>query len=132
MENNDECIYFLYPENFSMKSVKSVFQDGYLNSIGVPSLMQHPYVQTYTEEDVKNFGIENLCRKVMDSKFSTCTVLRIPKSYLGLDANSDKDCPPIFLRIPATSGNHRVCYVRNGSHLQPRYTLPTGFLQAFQ
>ena len=100
MEKDQESIYFIYPRNFPFKLVKQVLQEGFLVSQGTPSLMADPGVQTFTEEDVAKFGIEQLCKNVMGGNNNLCVVLRIPKVYLGLDSESNIDMSPIFCQKP--------------------------------
>jgi len=95
MEKQDDSIYFIYPRNYDLELLKEAIQGGFVVSVGKPTLMSDG-VQTFTEEDVANFGIENLCKKCMTDNANSCIVLRIPKFYLGLAENSEIDMSPIF------------------------------------
>lgn len=100
MERNDESIYFIYPaDNFNLKKIKTVLQQGYPISSGEPTLQPNEKVQSFSEEDVNNFGIENLCKKSMNGSDNACVVLRIPKSYLGLAEGTNIDMSPIFSQL---------------------------------
>ena len=103
MEKKDESIYFLYPRNFTIDVAKTVFSS-FLTSKGNPTLM-YGEVQTFTEEDVANFGIENLCKSMLNENINTCVVLRIPKTYLGLAENSNVDISPIFSQVKKETNN---------------------------
>ena len=108
MQSYDECLYFIYPRNYDLKLQKQVLQGGFVASIKAPSLVEDGYVQTFTEEDVANFGIETLCKKTMAGSFESAIVVRIPKVYLGLDTSSQIDPTPIFSQLKKSPANNNV------------------------
>ena len=112
MEKYDDCVYFLYPRDLNLKYVKYVLQRGFVVSLDTPRLMSDDYVQTFTEEDVQNFGIDALCRKSIPDGDNTCVVLRIPKVYLGLAEDSNIDMSPIFSQSKNVNGKNvdYYCY----------------------
>ena len=95
MEKDDESIYFVCPERCSLELVKKILQYGY-PFFSEPSLQSNDKIQSFTEEDVNNVGIDKLCRQVMNGSYNTCVVLRIPKAYFGQPNKDNIDMSPIF------------------------------------
>ena len=128
MKRDDESIYFMYPRNFSLKLVKNVLQKGFLLTTERPSLMADAGVQTFTEEDVQNFGIDALCRKSIPDGDNTCVVLRIPKVYLGLAEDSNIDMSPIFSQSKNVNGKNVDYYCPMNNFIYGVYSFHTGSL----
>ena len=102
MESRENCTYIFYPRRLSDKDILLTMQSSFLVSTGEPSLSNNAGIQTYTEEDVKNFGINEICQRVIsDANFegigcTDCVVLKVPKAYLGSDPESGLEMSPIF------------------------------------
>ena len=117
MESKNDCLYVLFPKSFSKETVKQILQVSLAVSNTGPQFAKDPAMQTFTEEDVKNFGLDALCKKSMAPNNSTsCTVLRIPKAYLGLDPQSNLEVSPILDQIKggrAKGINEDTFFVKN-------------------